>query len=135
MRAWEASLVNEMLTQMESFSGIFIASTNLMDELEPASLRRFNLKVKFDFLKTHQAWDLFHRHCAELKFGRISKGIKVAVARLSQLTPGDFAVIVGQMGFRNIKSPGDFLAALEAECALKPGKNLQIGFASTNPID
>ena len=100
-----------------------------------ASLRWFNLKVKFDFLKSRQAWGLFHRHCAELKFGRISKGIKAAVARLPQLTPGDFAVIVGQMRFRNIKSPQDFLAALEAECALKPEKNLQIGFASINQMD
>lgn len=29
-RSWEVTLVNEMLTQMESFEGLFIASTNLM---------------------------------------------------------------------------------------------------------
>ena len=28
---WEVSLVNELLLQMESFSGIFVASTNLVD--------------------------------------------------------------------------------------------------------
>ena len=30
-RSWEVTAVNEMLTQMESFNGLFIASTNLMD--------------------------------------------------------------------------------------------------------
>ena len=45
-RGWEVSLVNEMLTQTESFSGVFIASTNLMGGLDQAALRRFDLKVK-----------------------------------------------------------------------------------------
>ena len=33
-------MVNEMLTQLESFDGVFIASTNLMDRLDAAVLRR-----------------------------------------------------------------------------------------------
>ena len=49
-RSWEVTGVNEMLTQMESFAGIFIASTNLRDNLDQAALRRFDLKIKFDFL-------------------------------------------------------------------------------------
>ena len=32
-RSWEVTEVNEFLTQMESFPGIFIASTNLIDNL------------------------------------------------------------------------------------------------------
>lgn len=40
-----------MLTQMESFAGVFIASTNLMDGLDSAALRRFDLKVKLDYLR------------------------------------------------------------------------------------
>jgi AAA+ superfamily predicted ATPase len=50
-RSWEVSLVNEMLTQMESFGGVFIASTNLMGQLDAAVLRRFDLKVKLDALR------------------------------------------------------------------------------------
>lgn len=50
-RSWEISAVNEMLTQMESFEGIFIASTNLMSSLDEAALRRFDLKMRFDYLK------------------------------------------------------------------------------------
>ena len=45
--SWETTEVNEMLTQIENFPGFFIASTNLIDVLDAASLRRFDLKVKF----------------------------------------------------------------------------------------
>ncbi len=37
--------VNELLTQMEGFNGIFICSTNLVDSLDSASLRRFDYKT------------------------------------------------------------------------------------------
>jgi hypothetical protein len=67
-RGWEVSLVNEMLTQMESFPGVFIASTNLMAGLDQAALRRFDLKVKFDFLRPEQAWELLRRQCEKLSF-------------------------------------------------------------------
>src|SRR5690606_23212189 len=56
--SWEVSGVNEMLTQMESYEGVFIATTNLMANLDQAALRRFDLKVKFDYLHAAQAWEL-----------------------------------------------------------------------------
>jgi len=31
----------------EEFDGIFIATTNLIDNLDKASLRRFNIKMEF----------------------------------------------------------------------------------------
>lgn len=42
-RPWEVTQVNEFLTQMEQFEGIFIASTNLMDGLDAAAMRRFGI--------------------------------------------------------------------------------------------
>ena len=45
--SWEVTQVNEMLTQMESFSGIFIATTNFMTNLDKASIRRFDMKIEF----------------------------------------------------------------------------------------
>jgi transitional endoplasmic reticulum ATPase len=47
-RSWEVTQVNELLTQMEAFDGIFICTTNLMEKLDPASIRRFAFKVRFD---------------------------------------------------------------------------------------
>ena len=57
--SWEITAVNEMLTQMERFDGLFICSTNLMQRLDEATFRRFALKIKFDFLKPEQRWQLF----------------------------------------------------------------------------
>lgn len=53
-RSWEVSQVNELLTQMEAFEGIFVASTNLIDTLHAASLRRFDFDVKFGYLTREQ---------------------------------------------------------------------------------
>ncbi|MDX8397535.1 MAG: ATP-binding protein [Mariprofundaceae bacterium] len=54
-QSWEVTQVNELLVQMENFDGLFICSTNLMDDLDQASLRRFAIKVEFDYLKSDQA--------------------------------------------------------------------------------
>jgi len=127
-RGWEVSLVNEMLAQMESFPGVFIASTNLMEGLDSAALRRFDLKVKFDFLKPDQACELLRRHCVSLGLPTPQAEHLAHVRRLSQLTLGDFAVVARQNRFRAIRCSGDFVKALGAECAVKqPGKK-PIGF-------
>ena len=45
-RSWERSQVNEMLTQIERFEGLMVVSTNLIEVLDPAALRRFDLKIE-----------------------------------------------------------------------------------------
>lgn len=46
-RTWENSLVNEFLTQLESFSGMLICTTNLIATLDQAVTRRFGWKIEF----------------------------------------------------------------------------------------
>ena len=125
---WEVTSVNEMLTQMEAYPGLFIASTNLMEGLDQASLRRFDEKIKFDFLGSEQAWDLFKSHCASLGLALPGKGVKDMVQRMSNLTPGDFAAIARRHNFHPITSAQALLQALEHECGLKEGKGRRIGF-------
>ncbi len=127
-RGWEVSLVNEMLTQMESFPGVFIASTNLMTGLDQAALRRFDLKVKFDFLRPEQAWELLRRHCAAMSLPAPQPDLLTRIMRLGQLTPGDFAAVLRQHRFRPIESAATLVSALEAECAVKEGGKSSIGF-------
>lgn len=127
-RGWEVTLVNEMLTQMESYAGVFIASTNLMEGLDEAALRRFDLKVKFDFLRSEQAWKLLHRHCALLGLPDVSPELDARLRRLRKLTPGDFAAVQRQHRFRPIENAEAFVAALEAECAVKADARAPIGF-------
>ncbi|MBV2209611.1 MAG: ATP-binding protein [Thermomonas sp.] len=127
-RGWEVSLVNEMLTQMESFPGVFIASTNLMDGLDQAALRRFDLKVKFDFLRPDQAWELLRRHCAALGLATPAAEVQARISRLQRLTPGDFAAVLRQHRFRPLENASALVSALESECMVKEGAKRPIGF-------
>jgi len=117
-----------MLTQMEAFSGVFIASTNLMDGLDQAALRRFDLKVKFGYLRPPQAWDLFEVHCESLGLLAPDDSNRTAVARLTTLTPGDFAAVARQHRFRPVGSVSALIAALEAECSIKKDSRKAVGF-------
>ena len=118
-QSWEVTQVNEMLVQMENFDGVFIATTNLMDSLDKASLRRFDLKLEFDFLKPEQSWKMFNEFSKELSLSRITKKYKKDIQSLQALTPGDFAAVVRQNRFRPIKSNEDFISRLSDEVAVK----------------
>ena len=117
-RSWEITQVNEMLVQMENFNGVFFATTNLMDNLDRASLRRFDLKVEFGFLRGDQVWRLFRAYAKELGI-EAPKELEKEVKSLRFATPGDFAAIVRQSRFRPIEDGRDLLERLKDEIALK----------------
>ena len=127
-RSWEITQVNEMLVQMESFDGIFIATTNLIDNLDKASLRRFDLKLEFGYLLPNQALNLFKKECALLKV-KFDDNAAKKVSNLGLLAPGDFASVRRQAKFRPIKNGDDFYERLEQEVELKnEEKNASIVF-------
>ena len=127
-RSWEVTQVNEMLVQMESFDGIFIATTNLIDNLDKACLRRFDLKLEFGYLLPEQAQNLFKKECTLLKV-KFDENAAKKVSNLGLLTPGDFASVRRQAKFRPIKNGDDFCHRLELEVALKKEeKSVKIGF-------
>lgn len=128
--SWEVTQVNEMLTQMESFEGVFIATTNLKDNLDQASLRRFDLKLEFRALSPSQALSLFIQEARVLGISPISKATKAKVERLDMLTPGDFAAIKRQARFRPIVSAEDMLARLQEEIEAKESSGVKMGFMS-----
>ena len=127
-RHWEISLVNEMLTQMECHDGIFIASTNQIDALDKAALRRFDIKIGFGALRPNQAWELLRRQCAVLGIGEPEAELEQYMGRLNGLVPGDFATVARRSRLSAIATPRAFVTALAEECALK-GSQRTIGFA------
>ena len=129
-RSWEVTEVNEMLTQMESFAGVFVATTNLMEDLDPASLRRFDLKARFDHLRPQQSSDLLLRHCQALQLDGPSEEDIGRISQLVRLTPGDFASVVRQHAFHPFTTAGTMLDALAVECSLKSGGRQAIGFVT-----
>lgn len=122
-RHWEVSQVNEMLTQMEAFSGVFVASTNLMDQLDPAVLRRFDLKVRFNPLRSEQATELLMHQCRQHGLPAPNATDLQRLHALTELTPGDYTAVQRQHRLRPLHSASAWVTALEAECALKPKAN------------
>lgn len=131
---WEISKVNEMLTHMEAFDGIFIATTNLMERMDAASLRRFDFKVKFDYLTADQRWNLFLQESKRLGVTLpvepdALESLHQKLQRLTKLTPGDFAVLVKQARFQaQALSPDNMLHVLQQECLAKGETFAKIGF-------
>ncbi|MBK6742572.1 MAG: ATP-binding protein [Hydrogenophilales bacterium] len=121
-RSWEISQVNEMLTQMECFEGVFVASTNLMANLDVASLRRFDLKIKFDYLRREQALALFEdgMHQLGITDAPMDASVRKRLDKLDGLTPGDFSTVLRQSRLKEIRTPLDFVEALSKECQLNP---------------
>ena len=119
--SWEISQVNELLTQMEAFDGIFICTTNLMDVLDGASLRRFPWKIRFDYLKPAQRWGLFVQEFTRLG-GSLAQAAtyQESVVALNRLTPGDVAAVVRQFElWDETPSAKDFYQRLMAEVTMK----------------
>ena len=129
-RSWEVSQVNEMLTQMEAFEGIFIASTNLMDSLDAASLRRFDFKVHFGYMTRDQRRSLFARVTVETQADGVTSRLPERLDRMDCLVPGDFANVLRQL--KVLDQPATqqrLLELLEAELRFKPGaRQRRIGF-------
>ena len=118
--SWEISQVNEMLTWMESHEYPFVCTTNLLDSLDEASLRRFTFKIKFDFMTTKQV-----NSAIEHFFG-----IKNADVHINGLTAGDFATVKKKTDFLGTTDLNEIIKMLNDEVKVKKSKELQntIGF-------
>ena len=127
LRPWEITQVNEMLTQMEAHDGVLIATTNLMDGLDPAALRRFDLKAKFDYLRPEQSQALLQAHCLDLGLD-CPESARRAVGRLPSLTPGDFAAVTRRHRFAPLPDAAALVRALGDECNLKDAPKGVVGF-------
>jgi len=115
-QSWEVTQVNELLVQMELFDGLFICSTNLMDDLDQASLRRFAIKVEFDYLKAEQAINMLEQECIATPTTEDAR----AIAMLSNLAPGDFAAVKKRLDILGLDAtPEVMIRELKAETSVK----------------
>lgn len=118
-RGYEADMVNELLVQVDEFRGVLVLTTNHLEILDPAILRRVDLKVRFGYLNAEQAAALLRRHGLALGLGAPTGAEITRLRSLPVLTPGDFAAVSRQSALRGIGSIADFVDALEKECRLK----------------
>lgn len=119
-RSWESSEVNEMLTQMENATHPFICTTNLMNTLDKAALRRFTFKVSYKFM-TNEQKTLAFEHFFKIK--------NVDLSDLQDLSPADFeltyrkAEILGVLDNKN-----ELIELLRAEQKENPEYKFKMGF-------
>lgn len=125
---WEVSCVNEMLSQIAHFDGILITTTNRFEVLDAAALRRFDLKVRFNYLCDYQSVALLNLYCDKLQLGEASSAAVTALTKLYELTPGDFCAVARQHSITPFSSASDFVTALKTECWLKKRDKPAIGF-------
>jgi AAA+ superfamily predicted ATPase len=128
-QGWENSMVNELLTRMEDFGGILVATTNRLDALDPAAMRRFDGKIKLGWLKPHQVSQLVKvgSECMGLG-GRFVEGWNMHCVGLDRLGPGDITAVLRRARYDGLASPSALAARLKMECELKGRSPTKMGF-------
>ena len=126
VRSWERSMVNELLTQIERFPGLLVVSTNMLDALDAAALRRFDVKLHFGFLRREQVLSLAGAQAQALGLA-LGAAQQQQLAAMSHLTPGDFAAVARRHRFAPFADDTAWVAALAAECTLKPQAARKMG--------
>ena len=132
--SWESSLVNEFLTQLQDFKGMLICTTNLIDGLDPAVMRRFSFKLAFRYSDEKQSVALFNSILKPISGQELSSDEQKELQSMKNLTPGDFHVVEDKYcSFFTVSgkaSNSELLSALREELKLKKAsiENRRIGF-------
>jgi SpoVK/Ycf46/Vps4 family AAA+-type ATPase len=131
-QSWEISMTNEFLTSLERFQGIFIGTTNMLTNLDHASIRRFHHKIGFDYLTPDGNITFYERLLSPILAEGLSDEDRTTLRYIPNLAPGDFRVVRDRYCFcpadelRN----GTIIAELEREARLKDihASRRRIGF-------
>ena len=94
--SWERSQVNEILTQMEEFSGILICTTNLKKIMDSAMNRRFHMIVEFKPLEKDGLKCMIEKYFSAYDF---TDDQLERLSACDSVTPGDFGVLSNRMRF------------------------------------
>ena len=82
---WKSDMTNTFLSAMESCSVPFCGTSNHLNKIDKAILRRFVFKLHFDYLTPEQA-----RYAFEKIFGLMAP---LELSEMHNLTSGDFSVV------------------------------------------
>jgi len=122
-RGWEVSRTNELLVQMENFPGTLVCCTNMVEGLDSAAFRRFDLKIEFKPLTHKQAVEMLGEICP------VTPDAKLRLQKMTVLTPGDFAAVQRRSKFLKQKpSALEIIKELEKETRHKINGGNNIGF-------
>jgi SpoVK/Ycf46/Vps4 family AAA+-type ATPase len=128
--SWETSQTNELLTQMENYNGILVCSTNLLESLDTAVIRRFAWKIRFYPLRREDRVRLYKE-----VFSGIGEALsdihRNRIEKLENLTPGDLYAVFSRFSYlgQEALTHESVISALEQEISYKVLNNQpRIGF-------
>lgn len=122
VRSWEVSQVNTLLTEMERFRGIFIVSTNLIQRLDQAALRRFSFRLHFDYLNNEGKECFFNTYFGRpMELPELTENEKKRLFAIDNMTPSDFRNVRQQFFYLQDESLSnmEIIEALETEITSK----------------
>ncbi|PKM16127.1 MAG: hypothetical protein CVV05_19580 [Gammaproteobacteria bacterium HGW-Gammaproteobacteria-1] len=126
---WEVTQVNEFLTQLEAFDGIFIGTTNLAHALDAAALRRFDLHVRICAMRLDQVMEMLKRWLADVQIAMPdNQTLKKALDELDGITPGDLAQLQRRHRIAPVSSIADAVTILRQTLREKGQTTRKIGF-------
>ena len=118
-RSWEVSQTNELLCQMENFSGVLACATNHQDGMDPAVMRRFACKVKFDYLLPDGNTEFYRRILLPLARTEPTADEYSRIKNIRGLAPGDFKAVYQKRVFCEQPSVCDLVWDLETEAGIR----------------
>lgn len=127
-KTWETTQVNEILTCMENFRGMFICATNHIQNLDVAAQRRFLFKLKFDYLDTKGAHLFYKKFFNKYVENDLTPIQKVRLESMNVLTPNDFNNLKRKFELISPKNHDEILDQLTSELAYKIAEKRKLGF-------
>jgi AAA+ superfamily predicted ATPase len=113
----EVTMTNEFLQQLEAYEGILACTTNRLDDMDPAVLRRIPLKIELRPMDPDRCVDLLGLYFPRLP---LDDEARRRLKGLRGITPGDFATVAAQVRMTGEEiDAGGVAARLAAEIALR----------------
>lgn len=131
-RSWETSRVNELLKCLENVRSVAIFATNAFQTLDPAVLRRLDIKAAFMPMRRAQCRRLFAATLSDNGCdAHISSSADTRLERLTDVTGGDFSTALRRLWVAGVDLNADTLInALSQELDVRAQNrgDLRIGF-------
>ncbi len=126
---WQNSMTNEFLSCIDRFQGVFIATTNILNTLDLAAIRRFQWKITFRHLTQKSRIEMFRANFKKFMNGPLPADIQTSLHRMEGLTPADFGIVLRKLTWRDKQSISlqEILTDLEIELNSR-SLNHPIGF-------
>lgn len=122
VRTYEVSQVNTLLSEMERTRAIVIVSTNFIQKLDPAALRRFSFRLHFDYLLNEGKETFFRTYfTVPMKLAELNEEEKQRLFAIESMTPSDFCNVRRQFFYLEDDnlSNMEIIEALETEIISK----------------